>query len=79
MLWLTIKIIHRIQRKNKVIFVVADNCKNCGKCVKACRHNVLELKRYEHFRLEIKNLDKCTACGDCLRVCKFNALEIIEK
>ncbi|MDR2692104.1 MAG: 4Fe-4S binding protein [Dysgonamonadaceae bacterium] len=78
--WVIGGTVRHISRKNRIIRCNTDNCTDCKKCLKYCRHNVLEAVKGENgMRIIVKNPAHCTACGDCLRVCKFNALELVEK
>jgi NAD-dependent dihydropyrimidine dehydrogenase PreA subunit len=79
-LW-TIGGVHRHRRgKNKVVHVVENNCTGCKRCLKWCKHKVLEMVSDENgTRIAVKYPDKCTACGDCIGVCKFNALEMVKR
>lgn len=51
------------------VWVEADLCNGCKRCLKACPYGALE------FRDEKASvLDRCTFCGACLSVCKQGAL-----
>ena len=65
--------------KNKVIRVIDERCTQCGRCVKKCRHKVLEIVKDETGTRIVVNPQKCTACRDCVIICKFNALELVER
>ncbi|MDR0748385.1 MAG: 4Fe-4S binding protein [Tannerellaceae bacterium] len=66
--------------KRKVIRVIDDNCTGCRRCIKRCRHKVLEITGGEESHLvAVKYPEKCTACRDCILVCKFNALELVRR
>jgi len=63
------------QAKNKVIRVIDDNCTGCGRCMKRCRRNALEISNDgTKKQVVVKYPEKCTACSDCVAVCKFKAL-----
>jgi len=65
------------QAKSKVVRVICDNCTGCGRCIKRCRRNVLNIIENDAGKhVVVENSQKCTACGDCIAVCKFNALEL---
>lgn len=72
--------IYRHQRgKNKIIQVVDENCTGCQRCLKQCRHRVLDrVSEEKGAHVFVKNPNNCTGCGDCLSACKFEALELIE-
>ena len=79
-LWVISSVFRQKQRKNKIIHIVDDNCTGCQRCLKKCRHRVLDKttdKKEAH--VFVKNPTYCTACGDCLSACKFKALELITK
>jgi ferredoxin len=85
-LWLIGGIIRRMRRRGKILRVTEENCTSCGKCLKICHHNVLEMvkdEKGEKFsapaHVVVKNPLGCTACGNCVSACKFKALELIEK
>ena len=73
--------IYRSKRaKNKVVSVIDENCTGCSRCIKKCRHKVLNIKEDEVGKLVVVEYPrKCTACGDCIIVCKFNALELVNR
>lgn len=79
-LWIIGGIIRRRRRRGKIIRCNTESCTNCKKCLKYCRHNVLEaVKNEKGTHIVVKNPANCTACGDCLRACKFGALKIVEQ
>jgi ferredoxin len=66
-----------------------EKCTSCGKCVKACPRNIIELrKRYPKERkifIACINEEKgavarkncsvaCIGCGKCVKVCPFDAI-----
>jgi NAD-dependent dihydropyrimidine dehydrogenase PreA subunit len=66
--------------RNKVIRVVESNCTGCRRCLRRCRHRVLDtINDAKGAHVFVKNPNYCTACGDCVSVCKFNALELVTK
>lgn len=78
LLWLLGGTYRHIKGKNKIIHVVESNCTGCQRCIKRCRHRVLEaVKEEQGVRIVVKNPDKCSACGNCTGVCKFKALELV--
>jgi electron transport complex protein RnfB len=71
--------------------ILDDKCVACGKCVKACPRNLIELrkkaKKDRKIYIACSNCDKggparrackvaCIACGKCVKVCKFDAITI---
>jgi|GEM_PF-2004650 len=79
-LWL-IRVIGLLQRKKRNnIHIAKEQCKGCGKCLKACHHKVLEIKDAQSGKYAVlKNPENCTFCGDCIKVCKFKAIEYFDK
>jgi NAD-dependent dihydropyrimidine dehydrogenase PreA subunit len=47
LLWIVGNIVRKVQNKNKIVYVVEGNCTGCGRCLKRCNYNVLELVRDE--------------------------------
>ncbi|MDR2810027.1 MAG: 4Fe-4S binding protein [Tannerellaceae bacterium] len=61
-----------------VAFVHPDKCEGCGKCVKICRNQVLNIVMYENEKRAIANhTNRCSGCGKCTVVCPQRAVEII--
>ena len=52
--------------------LVADNCKGCGACVKACPMGVATLKDGK-----FSNTRDCNKCGRCVRACRTGGLDYI--
>ncbi|MDR1172607.1 MAG: 4Fe-4S dicluster domain-containing protein [Bacteroidales bacterium] len=79
-LWISFNLHRKRKNRNKIICVVDSNCTGCRRCIKRCKHHVLEVVEDEAGkRATVKYPDKCSACGDCLGKCKFNALKLIER
>ena len=73
-------ILRRKRAKNKIVRVIDDNCTGCRRCVKRCRHKVLDLVNDETGQhIALKYPERCTACRDCVIVCKFKALELTNR
>jgi len=53
--------------------ILADCCKGCGLCMKACPYNAISGRPKEVYTI---NQDICTKCGSCRSVCKFSAIVI---
>ncbi|MBM3303168.1 MAG: 4Fe-4S binding protein, partial [Deltaproteobacteria bacterium] len=51
------------------VWVEADLCNGCKRCLKACPYGAVEMKEGKAFIME-----RCTSCGACLAVCKEEAL-----
>lgn len=60
-----------------VAFVHPNKCVECGKCVKICRHRVLEMIMTENGKQAIaRNTIRCTGCGKCVVICPQRAIGI---
>jgi len=53
------------------IYVVAEECKGCGLCVKACPYGAIEM-----VDEKATFTDDCTQCGACVTSCKFDAIKM---
>ncbi len=53
------------------IYVVAEECKGCGLCVKACPYGAIEM-----VDEKATFTDDCTQCGACATSCKFDAIKM---
>ena len=51
------------------IWVEADLCDGCQRCIRACPYGAMEMHEGR-----ARTLDHCTFCGACLEVCKNNAI-----
>jgi ferredoxin len=77
LIWMLCSIVRHRRRRGKVVRVIEENCTGCKRCLKKCRHNVLESVQDEYgTHIIVRNPNKCTACSDCVSACKFKALEI---
>ena len=66
--------------KNKIISISDNNCIRCRRCIKKCRHKILELVDDDFGQhITLKYPEKCTACGNCVAVCNFNALKLASR
>ncbi|NLL46396.1 MAG: 4Fe-4S binding protein [Clostridiales bacterium] len=52
------------------INVIAEKCKGCQKCIKACPFNAITMEG----KLAVIG-PSCTSCGACVEVCPFDAIE----
>ena len=77
-----------IQSKNGVAVVDKEQCKACGKCIKACPKNLIELVPYDaKHAVQCSSQDKgkqvmtackvgCIGCKMCERVCESGAVTV---
>jgi NADH-quinone oxidoreductase subunit F len=56
----------------KRFYIVADKCKGCGRCAKACPAGAISGEARQPY---VINQDKCIHCGACLETCRFDAVE----
>lgn len=52
------------------VWIEADLCNGCKRCIKACPYGAIELKDGK-----AGILDRCTSCGACLEVCREKAIK----
>ncbi|MBU1171212.1 MAG: 4Fe-4S binding protein [Proteobacteria bacterium] len=52
-----------------------ESCNGCGKCLKRCQMNAIELKD----KKAVLNLGKCIGCGLCVTTCKTGSLKLVKK
>lgn len=56
--------------------IIADKCKACGACKRACPNNaVVGYKKTPHWI----DQSKCIQCRSCYLACKFSAIEILSR
>ncbi|MHB1357711.1 MAG: NADH-ubiquinone oxidoreductase-F iron-sulfur binding region domain-containing protein [Anaerolineae bacterium] len=53
-------------------YIVADKCKGCGRCAKACPAAAISGELRQPFVID---QDKCVHCGACVETCRFDAVE----
>lgn len=60
--------------------ILAQYCKGCGLCVKACPKNALQMSRHLDRRgvrvVEVRPDAVCTICGNCAVMCPDAAIEV---
>jgi ferredoxin len=64
------------QNKGYTVSVKKDNCRGCGRCLKACPYQAVSLKRNSvggWYALVDEAL--CKGCGNCISVCPSNAAD----
>jgi uncharacterized Fe-S center protein len=61
----------KMKQHTALSFVIGDNCKRCGECVKHCPADAITL---DDIKAHIDQ-DKCIGCAECLAVCRFGAVE----
>jgi len=57
------------------IMLCKDKCTGCGRCVKRCAQEAIELKNGDPF----VDLEKCISCGKCAEFCISEAKEHVGK
>ena len=60
------------KKKHFEVVITADECKGCGRCVKACPKSVLEMGKKLNcfgFPAAIVVNDDCIGCGSCFYAC----------
>ncbi|MBQ9535547.1 MAG: 4Fe-4S binding protein [Clostridia bacterium] len=63
------------------VIVLADQCKGCGLCVRACPKSVLAISKSHlnvkgYYPAEVVDQEACVACTACARTCPDVAIEI---
>lgn len=59
-------------QKLKKIYIVAEQCKGCSKCVKSCPVNAISGVVKKPFVID---QEKCIKCGACIGTCPFHAIK----
>ncbi len=53
--------------------VAADECKGCGRCLKACPKGLLsigsEINRQGYLAVVVSDDERCIGCGSCFYQC----------
>lgn len=61
---------------NAYIDIDISRCHACGGCVRACKHDALELARFKRvFRVHIARPKRCTGCLSCAAACREHAIQ----
>lgn len=63
------------QNSEREILYDKSKCTLCGKCIKACKNNAIEIKN----NILTTNMDKCTFKGDCTVCCINSARQVAGK
>ena len=59
-------------QKLKSIVILADQCKGCSKCARACPVGAISGKIKEPFEID---QNKCIKCSACITTCPFHAIQ----
>jgi NAD-dependent dihydropyrimidine dehydrogenase PreA subunit len=71
---------HNRKNREKIVYVIDENCARCRVCINKCHHHVLDMVRdQDGLHLVVKDPDRCSGCGDCVKACKFKALELVQR
>jgi 2-oxoglutarate ferredoxin oxidoreductase subunit delta len=67
--------------KKKIARVLAEKCKGCNLCIRACPAGALksskELNKRGFSYVYLEDPEKCTGCGLCALVCPDFGVEIV--
>ena len=55
------------------VYIIADKCKGCSLCSRACKAGAPHGKIKEPFEID---QEKCFRCGVCAAKCKFEAIQV---
>ncbi|WZV03805.1 4Fe-4S dicluster domain-containing protein [Lentisphaerota bacterium WC36G] len=72
-----------VKSKKFTVKIIADECKGCNRCVKACPKNILalgnDLNRFGFPYVKLVK-DECIGCGACYYSCpEPSALAVYEE
>lgn len=69
---------HAIVSSNWLARIDADQCKGCGKCVKACPVEIIEMQDKPNNghprKIAISDEERCLGCGVCYGACRHGAI-----
>lgn len=68
-------------RKSPLIAdVIEEKCRNCGACVRSCRHRALVMAEVLGKKCTfIDDPRRCAGCGKCVIICPERAIEMVER
>lgn len=70
--------LHPVETTNFIAIINNESCVKCGRCVKACPIDAIEIvedKENNTKRIEL-NKEACIGCGVCLRNCKIGSITL---
>ena len=56
--------------------IIESNCNGCGRCVKVCQNNVLQVL---NGKVKVINEKSCNGMAHCVEFCEQGAIEIIDQ
>ncbi|MGE5679263.1 MAG: 4Fe-4S binding protein, partial [Bacillota bacterium] len=73
-----------VETTNYLPEIKVEKCNGCGKCIKACPVEALELitdniREGKRLKKALLNQSLCLGCGLCVKSCKFGAIELIRR
>ena len=68
-----------IVSSNFILEINKDKCVACGRCVKACPVNALQIETKDDQKKLILNEELCLGCGVCCSTCKPQALKMVAR
>ena len=68
----------RASRQTLHIQVDTRRCESCGRCVEACRQDVLRvISVFFHSHVKVRHADRCRGCLLCVRACEHGAIQAL--
>ena len=64
-----------VNKPNRIISVIEDNCIGCGACIGECPVKCIELEMPSPIHID----DRCVHCGKCVETCQFDAIHLEEE